>query len=357
MLLTIGLLFLFFLLYIVSFFFRVGKPVNSNLSDSFYHHYWKDKVIYSPMGNWFELGYSELDADPATFQVLSREFAKDATTVFWKGHKQSVDPLTFSVDDKGIPKDKDHVYYDEAYGDSLTVITEADPLTYQQYTPPGKNFYHRWGRDDASFFLEGRKVEVDRMTFSPLNETLAMDTNNIYSLKRSSDYLSGTGDLQLMKKATRPTGIVTVISDNYLQVGNQIVLSNWKNDFSILTFDVIQETRVLDERNLVVNSVLISDGKLMEEVDVASLEIIDRDFMKDVHHVFYDTQKIPSADPASFTPVYEAYSKDKNSVFYRNTILKGAVPASFAYDYASNVASDGILFFKDGVRIEKPSAQ
>jgi DKNYY family len=357
LLLSIGILFLLFFLYIVSFFFRVGKPVNASLSDSYYHHYWKNKIIYSPMGNWFELGYSELEANPTTFQVLSREFAKDEKTVFWRGYKQALDVGTFRVDEKGIPKDKHQVYYDEAYGDSLTVIEDADPLTYEQYTPPGKNYYHRWGRDAAAYFLDGVKVEVDRETFSPVNETLALDTFHLYILKRSSDYVTGTGAIQLIQKAPRPEGVITVISDNYLQVGNRIVLSNWKNDFALLAFDVIQSLRVVDERNLVVNGVLISDGKRMEEVDLATLEIIDRDFMKDAAHVYYDTHLIPSADPASFTPVYEAYSKDKNAVFYKNTVLKDASPATFTYDYASGVASDGALSFKEGVRVDTSTYQ
>lgn len=309
------------------------------------------------MGNWFELGYSELEADPATFQVLSREFAKDEKSVFWRGYKQAMDVVTFLVDEKGIPKDKDYVYYDEAYGDSVVVIQDADPLTYEHYSPSGKNYYHRWGRDATAYFLDGVKVEVDRETFSPVNETLALDTFHLYIIKRTSDYVTGTGAIQLIQKSPRPEGPVTVISDHYLQIGNRVVLSNWKNDFSLLTFDAIQNLRVLDERNLVVNTVLISDGKRMDEVDLASLQIIDRDFMKDAVHVYYDTRVIPSADPASFTPVYEAYSKDKNAVFYMNTVLKDASPATFTYDYASGVASDGVLSFKDGVLIDTSRVQ
>jgi hypothetical protein len=43
--------------------------------------------------------------------VLSREFAKDDKAVYWRGYKQSMDVSTILVNEKALPKDKDHVYY------------------------------------------------------------------------------------------------------------------------------------------------------------------------------------------------------------------------------------------------------
>lgn len=78
------------------------------------------------MGNWFELGYTELEADPETFTVLSREFAKDKQQVYWKDHVQNVDHTSFTIDEQGTPRDAQHVYYHYDYGDSLYVIKNAD---------------------------------------------------------------------------------------------------------------------------------------------------------------------------------------------------------------------------------------
>lgn len=353
-LLLIGLVIVVTIVFLFSFFYRIGKPVNSALSDSYYHHAWKSKIIYSPMGNWFELGYSELEADPASFQVFSREFAKDASSVFWKEKKQAVDYSSFRLDEQGIPKDNFHVYYDPPYGDSLFVVADADPVSYRLFNPTHTPSYYRWGQDNSFFFLDGIKLPVDRQTFSPLNETIAADTTSIYILKRDNDQLAGTpGATQVIKKAAKSGLALTPISKNYLQMGNTLILSSWKTDFAMVPFDVIQNISVLDERNVVVNGVLVSDGKRMDGVDVTSLELVGRDHMKDQYKVYYDTEEILSADPKSFTQVYEEYSKDKKHVYYKIQILDGANPATFSYDYASAMASDGKLYFKDGHRVNK----
>jgi len=354
-LIIIGLFFLAFVGYIVSLFMRVGKPVHAALSDSYYHHRWKNKIIYSPMGNWFELGYRELEADPETFTVLSREFAKDKQQVYWKDHVQNIDHASFTIDEQGTPRDAQHVYYHYDYGDSLYVIKNADAQTYETYKPVKQEWsYYAWGRDKHAIFLNGNKLDVDRATFTVLNATLASDSANIYIIYRDYNQVGGVrAEVQVLKKAAHPGAVPRVISENYVQFENTLVLSNWKVDFSILTFDKIDSIQVIDERNVVVNGqVLVSDGERIDGVDIASLEILNRDFIKDKQQVYYDRKKMAEADAATFTPVYEDYSKDKTHVFYKAQILKDANPATFRFDYTINMATDGKLKFKDGVVME-----
>jgi hypothetical protein len=351
----IGLFFFAFIGYIVSLFMRVGKPVHAAFSDSYYHHRWKNKIIYSPMGNWFELGYRELEADPETFTVFSREFAKDKQQVYWKDKIQNVDLASFTIDEQETPRDAQHVYYHIDYGDSLHIINNADPQTYETYKPIKQEWsYYTWGRDKNAIFLNGNKLDVDRGTFTVLNATLASDSANIYIINRDYNQVGGSrAEVQVLKKAAHPGTEPKVISENYVQFGNALVLSNWKVDFSLLTFDKIEAIKIIDERNVVVNeTILVSDGEQIDGVDISSLEILNRDFIKDKQYVFYDRKKITGADVASFTPVYEEYSKDKTHVFYKDQTLTGANPATFTFDYATNIASDGKLRFKDGVVIE-----
>jgi DKNYY family len=147
------------------FFYRIGKPVNGKLSDAYYHHAWKKKVVYSPMGNWFELGYHETEADPATFTVIAKEYGKDAQFVYWKGRKQDVDQLTFEVSEEQIPRDGEHVYFEPDYENALTVIADADPKTYRQYKEGSTAWYQYWHQDKNYFFVDGKKLAVDRNTF------------------------------------------------------------------------------------------------------------------------------------------------------------------------------------------------
>jgi hypothetical protein len=352
-LIIIGVLSLASLAFIVSYFYRVGKPVNPVLSDSYYYHAWKDKMIYSPMGNWFELGYTEFNANPKTFSVLSREFGKDSESVFWKGKIQRVQHDSFVIDSQRVPKDAKHVYYDLDFGDSLKIIEGADSESYARFTPIKELYYYDWARDNQAVYVNGKKLEVDRKTFTVLNSSIAADTSHLYIIKLTEGQLASTkGAVHVIRKAPNP-GTAKVISANYIQFGNHIALSNWKNEFAMLTFDQIDSVKVIDERNLIINStLLVSDGEQINDVDITTLEILNRDFIKDKSQVFYDRQKIAGADAASFTPVYEEYSKDKTHVFYKNQILAGANPATFTYNFATGIASDGRLRFKDGLPVK-----
>lgn len=351
----IVLLGLFIIVSVFLFFYRIGKPVNQSVSDSYYHHAWKNKIIYSPMGNWFELGYTITEADVNTFTVLSRDFGKDKEGIFWKGIKQPVDYATFVIDKHRIAKDVNHVYYWRDFGGELTAVQGADPKTYQPYSLPNEASGQVWHRDHQSVFLYGKKIEVDGKTFARINQALAYDSLFLYVI--TTNYLAASGTLEDNTKVIRinekRTAKPEAINNSYARMGNKVLLSNWKIDFVMVSFDAIESIQIVDERNIIVNKKLVSDGKLMPEVDVVSLQIIDRDFLKDKNTVYYDKELIPNADAASFEVISEFYSKDKQHVFYKNTLLPNANPKSFTIDYGTNIATDGKISFKDGVIVNQ----
>jgi hypothetical protein len=348
MLIIAGAFVLLFVLFIISFFLRVGKPVNEALSDSYYHHAWKNKIIFSPMGNWFELGYEETKADPQTFIVLSRDYGKDNKSVFWRGHQQVVDYASFYVDEHGTPKDNFSVYYDNHYSDSLLVVEGADPKTYRPYTLSTDQYGQAWYRDDHSFFVEGEKVDVDARTFQRINNSLGIDSQSVYSIVKNELMSSGPGAVMVTKRTANPGGIIQTLSANYGRVGNSIILSNWKNDFALLTFTTIDSVVVINERNLSVDGVLVSDGKIVPNFDVRTFEEIDRDHFKDKANVYYDGALINDADVNTFEVLSEDYAKDTKYAFYKNKILKGVNAATFSFAFNTQIASDGNLSFKDG---------
>lgn len=337
----------------MGFFHRIGKPVNLALSDAYYYHAWKNKIVYSPMGNWFELGYKELEADPVSFMVLSNEFGKDRTSIFWKGNPQKVHHPSFTVDAQRIPRDSFHVYNDFGYGDSLFVIDDADPKSYEPFQLNKDLYYNHWGRDKKSIFIDGKRIDVDRATFVLLNNSLAADTASFYSIEMNFEHEAGKPEgIQVVKRAPNPGGVPHVISDTYLQIDNAIVMSNWKNVFSMITFDRIDSVKVIDERNIVINStILVSDGDRLPGVDIPSMEILSRDFFKDKFSVYYDRNKIALADPLTFTLVSEYYSKDEKHAFYKAQVLEGVEPEKFTYENSTDIAGDGKLKFKEGVKL------
>ncbi|HPH46306.1 MAG TPA: DKNYY domain-containing protein [Chryseolinea sp.] len=353
MLIILGALALLFVLFIISFFLRVGKPVNAALSDSYYHHAWKNKIIYSPMGNWFELGYEETNADPQTFTVLAQNYGKDNKSVFWRGFEQAVDYASFYVDEHGTPKDNFKVYYDDHYQDSLLIVKGADPKTYRPYTLTTDQYAQAWYRDDYLFFVEGEKVDVDAKTFKRINNSLGIDSQAVYSIVRNELMSSGPGAVIVTKRAVNPGGVIQALSTDYGRVGNSIILSNWKNDFAMLTFKTIDSVVVINERNLSVDGVLVSDGKIIPEFDVRTFEEIDRDHFKDKAHIYYDGLLISDADVNTFKVLSEEYAKDAKHAFYKNKILSGVNTATFNFAFNTEIASDGNLSFKDGELIEK----
>ena len=329
---------------------RLGKAVNPTVSDSYYFDPQGKKIIYSPMGNWFELGYKETGADAKSFVALSRDAGKDDHAVYWKGIKTQADAPTFFVDSNSVLKDKLHVYFPvKDYPPYLFVIAGADPKTYQPLPVQNNLYYYYWGSDSTSIFLDGIKVDVDKEAFVRLNASLAIDAHYVYSIEFSGNLAAGKpGATTLVKRIEKPTGKVEVININYVQIGHSVVFSNWKNKFSITPFDKIKSIKQIDETNILINGMLVRDGKILEGIDEASLEIINHNFFKDKNNVYYDSEKILLANTQTFNVVFDLYSKDDEHVFYKQNLLEAVNPHTFTYNYASGIATDGKLSFKDG---------
>lgn len=337
----------------VLFFYRIGKPVAAEKSDSYYYHAWKNKIVYSPMGNWFELGYLETEADPATFEVLAREYGRDKNAVYWQGRRQTADRATFVVDADWIPKDAYQVYYDpKKYDGQLAIVPDADPSSYQRYRPgpPAEKEIPIWSVDKNNFYLNHQRVNVDRSTFRVLNITLACDTNFLYTVLRPAN-----GGVEFTSYP-RPSGRLRVLNEVYLQVGNTIVHSSWQEHFATAEFEAVRSLGWLDQMNVVVNeNQLLHYGKLVNNIEISTVTLLDRNFLKDQHHVFYHHEEIPEADPATFEIVFEDYSRDAHRVFFKNQKLEGASAQSFTYKFNTGLATDGTRFYKDGQRVSPPT--
>lgn len=335
--------------------FRLGKAVNKEISNSYYYHSKKDIVVYSPDGNWFELGYVEMKADKNSFMPIADEFGKDKSAVFWRGIIQDVDYTTFSVDEDFIARDSMRVYSSIGYGEQLMVIEGANPKTYHLFDTGVDSWNRYWNRDDGHYFYIDRMIDADYNTFKRINNTLAIDTNSIYVItsENPSDGLQSKNIQAAAKKHINPQGEVKVLNGDYALIGHSVVLSNWKTEFAIIPFHSIDTMRVIDERNIIVNNQLISDGKVYDKIDVATFKAFHRDYFNDKNNVYYDGQQIEGANVETFEVVFEEYSKDGQHVYYKTEIVAKASPTSFKYDYATGKGKDGDLNFKDGKLVAK----
>ena len=349
-LIVLGVLVLCFL-GIRYFLFRIGDPVNDVVSDSYFYHYRKNLIVHSPMGNWFELGYFESDADVESFQPINRDFGKDKNNIFWKGRRQKVDYASFEIDALGIIKDKNHVYNTNGKEyNFLEIINNADPKTYQLLDPSLPDYKRNsWCRDADAVYYKNKRIKGDPDTFKPLNDAIAVDKNYIYSIiHQRGEGLSLLEVDEVIQKHKRIDGEIHVINETYVQIGNCIVSAFTKEEFTLHTFGTIKSTKKIDYFTIVVNDVLIYKGIQCPEIDILSFESLDYGYSKDKENLYYNGKKIVGASVSSFEIISPDYGKDGENVYYRDAVVKEANPKTFKRTSEYDVWEDGKNKFKNG---------
>lgn len=333
------------------FIFRIGNPVNLKISNSFFHHSMKNCIVYSPMGNWFELDYQELDADADSFQPINENFGKDKNGVFWRGKRQKVDFKTFEIDAIGVVKDKNHIYKTNGKKyDMLEVVEDADPKTYQLLDPVAKEYNgSNWFKDANAVYYKNKKVKADPKTFKPINNSIAVDANYIYAIvtERGED-MNRLEVNEVIRKHDIIQGKVHTVNESYGQIGNSIISTFSKEEFELNSFESITTTKAIDYWKIIVNKTLINKGIIYPEIDVATFEVLDYDFSKDKNLVYFDCKKIDGVAISSFEIISNEYSKDYQKVYYRNFIVKGASPKTFKKSSDYGVWEDGERKFQNG---------
>lgn len=303
------------------------------------------------MGNWFELGYFELDADVETFQALNEDFGKDKNNIFWKGRKQLVDYDTFEVDDFYLIKDKNHVYSRDGRNfNELEIINDADPKTYQSLDPSITDYRrYYWFKDVNSVYYKNKRINVSPETFKPLNDAIAVDADFIYAiLSYRGEGLEMIEANEVVQKHKMIEGEIQVINEMYVRIGNSVVSTFTKAQFEINTFDSITTIQEIDYWQIIVNNVLINKGVIYPEIDAESFESLRYDFSKDKNGVYYDFRRINEADYSSFEILSDQYSKDHQNVYFEDVILEGADPEKFKFSSEYGKWEDGKNQYKNG---------
>ncbi|WP_299009784.1 DKNYY domain-containing protein [uncultured Tenacibaculum sp.] len=308
-------------------------PVDKSISDSYYYSKSKKEIRYSPMGNWFSLGNTNLNADVKSFKVLGRDFGKDKNHLYFRTNiiDNEVDVATFYVhEDDYTCFDKDHVYIAINYMPQeidkinqekkhLWKVAKANPKTFQKIDQD-------WAKDDKHYFYNYVPVNVDYDSFKVLNKSFAKDKNQVYLLKSYELLVATTIDPTTSKK----------INDRYIVDKNGVHdFQEYKNGKKVdsltsIPYQNIDNLVILDDKYLLFDSNVIYDGVKIENADVSSFNVIQFHYAKDKNHVFYFGEVIEGADPETFS-IFETsyYSKDKNHVFAYGKLLKEADVATF----------------------------
>ena len=296
-----------------------GAAINAAISTNYYHGK-KGGVYYVLAGNWLEIGAVKMDADEATFIVLSENYGKDAHHVYLESTRidqPPVDVASFQAINREYARDAKTVYallqrYGNFYVPRLQVLEHSDPASFVvlgEYAKDKNNVYYY--RYDGT-----RVVDADPVSFKAVN---------MFGVDDKAAYYRG-------KKIDGSDGA---------------------------TFEVVIPAKPKD---IFEHGVYAQDKAYVyyAEQDVRtmprtpSFQVIDDRFAKDGQSVYCRGQIVPGADPRTFVLVpslwvIKKYGKDDKHVFLDAKLIEGADPATFqTYDHAGWWARDAAHVYQEG---------
>lgn len=307
------------------FFNPFGREVNKELSDSYYYTRDKEGIIYSPMGNWFELGKDEMEVDMQTFQVLARDYAKDKDQAYFKSRaiNNEIDLASFEVQLGYTPIDKNHVYElnDNYYHigtkdiKALKILEGADAKTFTQISfdfAKDKNFvYQNYKRNDS----------LDVASFEEINSHFCKDKKGVY-------YYSYGNPTYKIEEANI-SGIVS-LTDYYIRDDNNVYFYvGYQNSESLdevitIPFKNSNAINFFEDNGLVrIDDKIFYQGEAIEEVDVTTFKELEHGYTKDKNYVFFNGKIIDGADTNTFRYNTNTYTfSDKNHIYEVGEIVK-----------------------------------
>ena len=210
------------------------------------------------------------DADPETFEILNRDYGRDAEKAFYLGKAiiQSHGP-SFEIFEDPYTKDRAHVYY-------AGKIISKKPKTFKFL------FSVRSGSKTSKYYTDGENVIIGK-----------------------SKYLPGVVDVDTFEQIGRTSYLRD--KNNVYRFGRIVESADPK------TFEMIR--RKYDEYARDRNSVFYN-GVRVEDCDRDTHRIIDEFHHKDSKNVFFRTF-ILSGDPENFEILSRAYTRDSKSVYWR----------------------------------------
>ncbi|WP_299214450.1 DKNYY domain-containing protein [uncultured Aquimarina sp.] len=303
------------------FFNPFGKVVNEELSDSYYYTRDNKGIVYSPMGNWFSLGKNEMEVDLPTFQVLGRDYAKDANHAYFKSRviNTPVDVPSFEVKYGFMPIDKNHVfilvddlyYLDNSEAEGFKILEGADAQTYEQLS-------YNFAKDKNFIYRNNEKcTEVDHGSFEIINDQFCKDVKGVYHYQYGEPLLKIDG--------ANISEIVSLTSSH---------IRDDENIYFYLTYrggDYIQEVIKLPFKNS--NEITFFDDSSLLKID---------------NHIFYEGLIIDEADAPSFKELSYGYAKDASHVFFNGKIVEGADVTTFRYNDKNYTFSDKSHVYEAG---------
>jgi len=306
-------------------------PVDEAVSDSYYFSKSGNDICYSPMGNWFELGNDQLNADAESFEVIAPDFGRDKDHLYFKSYiiDSEADKNSFTVKEDYIFFDKNHVYVpfdylpyefrdEHQHTDHLWIVEEANPETFEKIDSD-------WSKDDVNYYYNYQPIDVDYHSFEVLNENFAKDQNQVYLLK-DFQLLTSTIDAPTAKKLTNRY----ILDKNYLYDFQEYQNGKVVDSLIAISIQNQGDLRIIENEYLLFDKKIVYDGFEIENVDASTFQVVKLPYTKDQQQVYYYGKLIKGADPVTFE-VFESpiYTRDKDRVFAYGEVLQEADVKTF----------------------------
>jgi hypothetical protein len=283
-------------------------------------------------------------ADPASFQLLTDGYAKDATQIYYmKASLAGSNPASFTVLADGYAKDAAQAYY---FGKALA---GADAASFEKFEDKAlwrdKKDYYLWGSplhvsDLGSFALLGKAGDD--------NAIWAYDAQKYYTGSRSGadgallsypiadpasfklladGYASDAKKVYYLSDVTKADpASFAVLADGYAKdAAHAYYTSEQIDGADLATFEVLGGGYAKDAKRAYHYGSLLS-------VDLASFVALTDGYAKDANQAYHGSDLITSADLPTFQALGGGYAKDSKQVYYQSIRLPEADAATFVVD-------------------------
>lgn len=263
--------------------------------------------------------------------VLSDEFAKDSSVVYYKGRAfEYADAGSFEALDAHYAKDKNKAYYCDEYREGknyyLTkkqTILEVELAISSSFVSVGDGY----AKDSKHAFFTGKVFSVkDKTSFKVLNSNFCKDDIQAYLNCKPVTGSDGKSFELLNEFFARDKNHVYLCQSAGPQKQLVTILRCDAASFRLLEYPYSKDTaRVFYE------------GKSIAGADAASFKVLGNGYSKDFDAVYFETRRLIDADAATFELFKDNkvdlaefnYAKDKSSIFIEGKKITGADVGSF----------------------------
>ena len=325
-----------------------------------------------------------IDADPATFKVLGKGYAKDHIHAFYDGCViDQANGRSFKIIDKGYAKDTRHVFY---YGN---IVEGADPDSFHKvkghlfedkndyyWTGYGlkvhdkasfvvigdeNNFLTSWGKDKSHYYYFPDKVcgsHKDFNSLHPIKSYMPIGGYSAYASDKFSVYFKDSvvigadpltfrevdlnigQDKYQVYDGCRPTGIkdfskLKRIGYSFYNDGDRIYDLHFKENpiVEAATFKHLGQAWFADKNNVFWYNVLVKSADVESfrpvncytysfKTGIRDTISTSHDYGKDIYHVFHKDSIIQGADPETFE-IVDLNTGDGWTILDKNRIYQG----------------------------------